>query len=209
MSHGSFPILKILKYLPEDLTGKVIVDAGCGAGEGGFYLRQYVNRPWSSKVANKPFLLIGIDKVKDNIERLEGLHIYDSLISADLKTFDFTRLPKIDISLMLETAEHIDKMDATKILMNLTRFSDFVLVSMPHKEKIQPSQDEKIPEYVHRSRWTRRDLEKLGFKTYLQNFYNMSDRLAPFYDVLRIIRKRPTTRELIGVWKRGGFNLAM
>ena len=33
MSHGSFSILKILKHLLDDLTGKVILDAGCGAGE--------------------------------------------------------------------------------------------------------------------------------------------------------------------------------
>jgi len=206
MSHGSFPILKILKHLPDDLTGKVILDAGCGAGEAGFYLRQYVNREWSSKYARKPFRLIGIDAVKENIDRLQELGIYDTLIHEDLTRCDLSRLPKIDISLCLETAEHIEKLDSLKVIFSLTRFSDFVLVSMPHKEKIR-FQASTTPEYHHVSRWTRRDLEKMGFRTYLENFYNMSPKLAPIYDVLRVIRKRPTTRELIGVWKRGGFNL--
>lgn len=161
MSHGDYSFYEVMKWLPVNIPPWVL-DAGCGAGELGLYLKTFPGRSFS-RLARPPSRLIGYDINQENIERLRPLRIYDQLIQDDLVNVR-RHLDRVGLSVCLETLEHIEKAKARRVLGDLVNLSDMVLVIVPYGMTENDSEEE---EMRHSSSWWPEDLVDFGLEVHV------------------------------------------
>jgi len=170
MSHGGFYIPRLLKYLPQDLDGKKILDAGSGRGEVGYYIQAFVDRP-ACDLHGHP-TIIGVDIHKPSVDFIrEYLHpqIYEEIYYLDL-TGEKTPGPEkffkgrhFDIALLLEVPEHIEKNKMLKVLGEIEELADYILIATPLGDELNQDFGDKIPEFNHVSVWFPEDFKQRGY----------------------------------------------
>jgi ubiquinone/menaquinone biosynthesis C-methylase UbiE len=153
MSHSPLLNEHVLKLLPSEIEGLVILDVGCGYGEWGFFIR-------TRKVG--PPYMIGIDIWRPHLNRLRPLGIYEELVQVKVPILPFKE-KSVDVSLACEILEHLSKHDGYLLLDELERVSrSLVIISSPMglpQEEIYGNPYEK-----HISEWKPEEFENLGYK---------------------------------------------
>lgn len=191
MSHGDYSYYRVMEWLPTPLPG-LILDAGCGCGEAGLYLRTFPDRPFS-RLCHRP-KLIGYDVDRESIDRLRPLGLYDQLIHDDLMNLE-EHLSHVPMSICLETLEHLKKPEALHVLGALSRISERLLVIVPYGITLNESDLEPMK---HRSAWWPQDFKRLGLEVHVD------DAVAPLLPrpVRLIYRAYMTARGGVG-WGDG------
>lgn len=135
------PIIKLIK----NFNPKTILDVGLGAGDYGQPIKHILP---DSK-------LIGLDVWEEY--KTPQWDYYDEIVISDMREFTF---PKVDLTLFIDSLEHIEKADAWKVL---TRVPNPILVSIPINY-IQPPDVDFYDK--HRAEWTINDFKGMEYKDY-------------------------------------------
>lgn len=157
MSHGDFSFYQVMKYLPRDLPD-LVLDAGCGVGEAGLYLRTFPGRSFS-RLRGHP-RLVGYDINQENIHTLAQLSIYDELILDDLANV-LDHFSQVPLTICLETLEHLKKEKGLEVLAKLIKISSRILVITPYGLTRNKAQEE---EFNHVSGWVPDDFRLFGLQ---------------------------------------------
>ena len=145
---------ELLEEIPKNVDS--LVDVGCGRGIVGAMTRIY----------RTPKRLVGIDVFPDYIDFCKKYIMYDELFLLDLRQ---TPLPfkdqEFDVATCIETIEHMPKIHGEKLLEELHRIADTVIVSTPSSFFKQPKGHvERNSFQAHVSHWTIEDFKKRGYK---------------------------------------------
>lgn len=144
---------ELLEEIPKDVES--LIDVGCGRGIVGAMTRIYRN----------PKRLVGVDIFQDYIDFCKKYSIYDELHRLDLRQ---TPLPfqnrEFSVATCIETIEHLPKKRGEKLLEELHRIADTIIVSTPSSFFKQPkSHVERNLFQAHVSKWTVEDFKKRGY----------------------------------------------
>ena len=144
---------ELLEEIPKDVES--LIDVGCGREIFGAMTRFYRN----------PKRLVGVDIFQDYIDFCKKYNIYDELHRLDLRK---TPLPFQDneftVATCVETIEHLPKNRGEKLLEELHRIADTIIVSTPSVYFKQPKNHVKRnPFQAHVSKWTVEDFKKRGY----------------------------------------------
>ena len=144
---------ELLEEIPKDVES--LIDVGCGRGIVGAMTRIYRN----------PKRLVGVDIFQDYIDFCKKYSIYDELHRLDLRQ---TPLPfqnnEFTVATCIETIEHLPKNHGEKLLEELHRIADTIIVSTPSAYFKQPkSHVKRNPFQAHVSKWTVEDFKKRGY----------------------------------------------
>ena len=144
---------ELLEEIPKEVES--LIDVGCGRGIVGAMTRIY----------RTPKRLVGVDIFQDYIDFCKKYSIYDELHRLDLRQ---TPLPFQDneftVATCIETIEHLPKNYGEKLLEELHRIADTVIVSTPSVYFRQPKGHVKRnPFQAHVSKWTVEDFKKRGY----------------------------------------------
>jgi SAM-dependent methyltransferase len=144
---------ELLEEIPKDVES--LIDVGCGRGIVGAMTRIYRN----------PKRLVGVDIFQDYIDFCKKYNIYDELHRLDLRR---TPLPFQDneftVATCVETIEHLPKNHGEKLLEELHRIAETIIVSTPSVYFRQPKSHVKNnPFQAHISKWTVEDFKKRGY----------------------------------------------
>lgn len=112
MSHGGFYIPRLFKYLPKDLEGKTVLDAGSGLGEVAYYVHAFTGRP-AVDFHGHP-RIIGLDINADSVQftRQWLPRVYEDVQRLDLmdvEKWTHDNGLHFDMAWLLEVPEHIPK----------------------------------------------------------------------------------------------------
>jgi len=145
---------ELLEEIPKNVDS--LVDVGCGRGIVGAMTRIYRN----------PKRLVGIDVFPDYVDFCKKYMMYDELFLLDLRQ---TPLPfqnhEFDVATCIETIEHLPKIHGEKLLEELHRVADTIIVSTPSSLFKQPKRHvERNSFQAHVSHWTVEDFKKRGYK---------------------------------------------
>lgn len=145
---------ELLEEIPKNVDS--LVDVGCGRGIVGAMTRIYRN----------PKRLVGIDVFPDYIDFCKKYILYDELYLLDLRQ---TPLPfknhEFDVATCIETIEHLPKIHGKKLLEELHRVADTIIVSTPSSFFKQPKRHVEHNSFqAHVSHWTVEDFKKRGYK---------------------------------------------
>jgi len=144
---------ELLEEIPKDVES--LIDVGCGRGIVGAMTRIY----------RTPKRLVGVDIFQGYIDFCKKYSIYDELHRLDLRQ---TPLPfqnrEFSVATCIETIEHLPKKQGEKLLEELHRIADTVIVSTPSAYFKQPkSHVKRNPFQAHVSKWTVEDFKKRGY----------------------------------------------
>ena len=144
---------ELLGEIPKDLDS--LIDVGCGRGIIGAMTRIY----------RTPKRLVGVDIFQDYIDFCKKFRFYDELHLLDLRQ---TPLPfqdnEFSVATCIETIEHLPKTQGEKLLNELQRIADIIIVSTPSAHFKQPrTHVSKNPFQAHVSKWTVEDFKKRGY----------------------------------------------
>ena len=144
---------ELLEEIPKDVES--LIDVGCGRGIVGAMTRIY----------RTPKRLVGVDIFQDYIDFCKKYSIYDELHRLDLRQ---TPLPfqnrEFSVATCIETIEHLPKKRGEKLLEELHRIADTIIVSTPSSFFKQPkSHVERNSFQAHVSKWTVEDFKKRGY----------------------------------------------
>jgi len=145
---------ELLEEIPKDVDS--LIDVGCGRGIVGAMVRIY----------RTPRRLVGVDIFQDYIDFCKKYSIYDELHCLDLRQ---TPLPfrdnEFSVATCIETIEHLPKKHGEKLLDELYRIADTVIVSTPSVFFRQPKNHVgRNPFQAHVSKWTVEDFKKRGYE---------------------------------------------
>ena len=144
---------ELLEEIPKNVES--LIDMGCGRGIVGAMTRIY----------RIPKRLVGVDIFQDYIEFCKKYSIYDELYCLDLRK---TPLPfknrEFSVATCIETIEHLPKKCGERLLDELHRIADVVIVSTPSSFFRQPKNHVgRNPFQAHVSKWTDEDFKKRGY----------------------------------------------
>jgi 2-polyprenyl-3-methyl-5-hydroxy-6-metoxy-1,4-benzoquinol methylase len=144
---------ELLEEIPKDVES--LIDVGCGRGIVGAMTRIY----------RTPKRLVGVDIFRDYIDFCRKYSIYDELHCLDLRKMP---LPfkdcEFSVATCIETIEHLPKEHGERLLDELHRIADVVIVSTPSVFFRQPENHVGCnPFQAHVSKWTVEDFKKRGY----------------------------------------------
>jgi SAM-dependent methyltransferase len=191
---------RLFKYLPSDLEGKRILDAGCGYGELCFYIRSKSNDPiWG--VTGNPYI-IGVDIDLDAIKFLSRIRLYDEAYAGNLlKTREILRDVCFDIAILNNVLEHNPKPEALKILELIEGMAEYILVAVPLGDQ-RFIADEAIFYKNHLSAWDVSDFSSRGYEVAVEDVAFYPDGFGRAYKFYRRLLGHPAHQQIIAV--RGG-----
>lgn len=145
---------ELLEVIPKNVES--LIDVGCGRGIVGALVRIYRN----------PTRLVGVDIFPPYIDFCKKFKLYDEIYLMDLRQ---TPLPfknhEFDIATCIEVVEHIHKEYGEKLLDELQRIADMIIVSTPSHYFKQPKHHvDRNPFQAHVSKWTVSDFQKRGYE---------------------------------------------
>lgn len=145
---------ELLEEIPKDVDS--LIDVGCGRGIVGAMTCIY----------RTPRRLVGVDIFQNYIDFCKKYSIYDELHCLDLRQ---TPLPfrdnEFSVATCIETIEHLPKKHGEKLLDELYRIADTVIVSTPAVFFRQPKNHVgRNPFQEHVSKWTVEDFKKRGYE---------------------------------------------
>lgn len=158
---------EIMELIPTDVTS--LVDVGCGRGIIGALMRIYRN---ASRI-------VGLDIWQPYIDFCKKYKLYDELYVVDLRR---NPLPfgdkEFKVATCVETIEHLPRNNGKKLLAEMERIAETVIVSTPSHFFPNGAFD-KNPYELHLSRWTVTDLRKRKYKVMGVGEYSLPLRNAP------------------------------
>jgi len=187
MSHGGFYIPRLFKWLPRNLEGLTILDAGQGRGEVAYYIRAFSDRP-ASDFHGQPYI-VGVDLHKPHIEFAKKYldKIYDETYVLNLADVEeFFKGRHFDMAMLLEVPEHIPKDLALKILDQVERVADYILIATPYGDELNRDYGDVFPEFNHVSVWMPEDFEKRGYRVWVEEVTPYPRSIRLFRWILRI-----------------------
>jgi len=142
---------ELLNVIPKDI--KTLVDVGCGKGIVGALVRIY-------RKANR---LVGIDIRQDYLDFCKKHNFYDEIYKVDLRRLPLPfRTKEFELVACVEVIEHLTKTEGNKLLGELERIAENVIISTP--SYWHPNIKSENPFRWHRSLWKIEDFKKRGYK---------------------------------------------
>ncbi len=200
MSHNPSLDSPIMKLIPDNIDGFIILDVAHGHGNWGYQLR--------TKKNGNP-LLIGLDIWPPNVEKLNQKKIYDELIICDARNPPF-RSKSIDIVIACEILEHISQEETDSFLNELeVLYRNILIISTPlgfwGRGIIYENPYEK-----HLSGWHEKELQDRNYETKTVSRFSLWRPLQFILNLRRIIIKWlfgiPAPTHLIIAWKKSEIN---
>jgi 2-polyprenyl-3-methyl-5-hydroxy-6-metoxy-1,4-benzoquinol methylase len=144
---------ELLEEIPKDVES--LIDVGCGRGIVGAMTRIY----------RMPKRLVGVDIFRDYIDFCRKYSIYDELHCLDLRKMPLPfKDREFSVATCIETIEHLPKEHGERLLDELHRIADVVIVSTPSVFFRQPENHVGCnPFQAHVSKWTVEDFKKRGY----------------------------------------------
>jgi SAM-dependent methyltransferase len=222
LSHGGFYIPRLFKYLPKNLDGLLVLDAGSGIGEVAYYVQAFTGRP-ACDISGHP-RIIGVDINAESVQFTQNWlpKIYEDIQRLDLA--DVEKWAKMsglhfDMAWLLEVPEHIPKEKMLSILDQVERIADYILIATPYGDELNQDYGDVIPEFNHVSVWMSEDFTQRGYKVAVEDvtaYPRGIQALRWVYAVYRRLRgkKLVTQRKIIavrnpkGLEVSGGLNFA-
>lgn len=145
---------EVLEEIPKNVES--LIDVGCGRGIVGALVRIYRN----------PTRLVGIDIFQPYIDFCKKFNLYDEVYLIDVRQ---TPLPfksqEFKIATCIELIEHLHKEYGEKLLDELQRIADIIIVSTPSHYFKQPKHHvDRNPFQAHVSKWKVSDFRKRGYE---------------------------------------------
>ena len=156
------------KLLEVKLSGcKSVLDVGCG-----------FNSP--IRAVKKSFYSEGIDIYKKSILQSRKNKIHDKYVIGnilDLKKY--YKYKSFDAIIAIDVIEHFSKNDGQKLLEEMQKVARKKIIILTPNGFYSQGHFEGNPYQVHKSGWSRKDLETYGYKTYgLRSFRFLRGELA-------------------------------
>jgi len=187
---GISPLQKVPEVLWE-IRGKRILDVGCGAGVYGYLIRNQWHSTWAGRdqfrnlaardVNNdKPAFLAGVDIRINDVLRSKYHNVYDYLCLANASHLPFPT-NFVDTIICIEVLEHLKKQDALKAIEDFKRIAQRQIIITIPKDAVEEitetderaylkidTDDPEVLEFIkaekHKSRFSQKELQKLGFQ---------------------------------------------
>lgn len=141
----------------EKLSGKVILDVGCGFGT------WHLIRVLVDQGGTRAYL-VGCDVFRPYLKKVKKYNPYDDLVLCDVRFVPF-RFSCADTVLVFEVLEHVEKEEGLNVLVNLEQLSKKnVIVTTPLGFYKQDKGRGNVFE-THRSAWYEKDFARLGYVT--------------------------------------------
>jgi 2-polyprenyl-3-methyl-5-hydroxy-6-metoxy-1,4-benzoquinol methylase len=145
---------RVLDAIPLETSS--LVDVGCGRGIIGALCRIY----------REPGRLVGVDGYEPYLSFCTRYRFYDECIRWELEKRPLPFADKeFEVATCIEVIEHLTKEVGGDLLGELGRIARRVIVSTPNVF-FEQAQYDGNPHQAHRSLWTVRDFQKVGFKVY-------------------------------------------
>jgi len=143
---------EILNLIPIDVVS--LIDLGCGRGVIGALVRIY----------RAPKRIVGIDVFKEYLDFCREMSFYDELYEYDLRKAPLPFEDKeFDVATCIEVIEHLPKKAGERLLEELERIANKVIVTTPNVFFPQDAYD-RNPFQRHISKWSTHDFTKRGYK---------------------------------------------
>ncbi len=196
MSHSPALDSPVMKLIPDNIDGSIILDVAHGLGNWGYQIK--------TKKKGSP-ILIGIDIWVPHVSKLNQMNIYDELIICDARKPPF-RSRSVDIVIACEVLEHISLDEADSFLIELEAlYRNIIIVSTPlgfYEQKIIYEN----PHEQHLSGWQEKELQERNYETKTVSMYLLPRELQFLLNMRRIAIKLflgiRTTTHLIIAWKK-------
>ncbi|MGQ9642167.1 MAG: glycosyltransferase [Candidatus Bathycorpusculaceae bacterium] len=146
IQHQAINELKILSLI----KGEKILDCGCGIGRWGYLLKK------------RDCIVVGFDIYKQYLKQAKATDCYFGLIRADISCLPFKQ-KAFDTSLAIEVIEHAAKEVGWIFLEELKRTSEHRVILTTPEGILHLYFGDDHPE-THKSGWTKKELESLGFR---------------------------------------------
>jgi SAM-dependent methyltransferase len=152
-----------------DVSGKSILDVGCGKGRWPGLIRADVP-------GGEDAYLIGVDLDINALRFCKKNSCYDDLIRCDVRKLP-CKVQSLDYSLAFEVIEHIPKGEGIDLLLDLDSLSrEEIVLTTPNGFLPTPSSSYY---HIHRSGWNAFDLRKRGYT--VRGYGSLiGNRLLPF-----------------------------
>jgi SAM-dependent methyltransferase len=142
----------------ENLSGKIVLDLGCGYGLWGHVIRATVGN------GGNDCFLVGADIWKPYLAETQRHKAYDSFVVCDVRFLPF-RKGAAEFVVAFEVLEHLTRNEGFAFLENLKELSRRVLISTPcnfyEQSEIRGNRFER-----HQSGWREKDFMQHKFKAY-------------------------------------------
>jgi 2-polyprenyl-3-methyl-5-hydroxy-6-metoxy-1,4-benzoquinol methylase len=135
-----------------NLSGKRVLDVGCGMGSIGFMLRQ---APGGTDA-----WLTGADIYQPYLDFCRRFSIYDELLAGDVTRLD---LEPFDVVVATDVLEHIERPAVDRLLARLEELAtELVIVSTPNGPDLRPPVGD-VESEAHVSVWRVGDFRRRGY----------------------------------------------
>lgn len=134
----------IAKKWIDKLPVKRVLDIGAGEGTYSDLLRKPYQE-WIAVEAYYPYVQ------EFNLESK-----YNEIIISDIRYLDYSKLPKLDLSIAGDMLEHMIKKEAKEVIENLLVFSKYVLLCFPVLHLHQHIPENPFEEHI--DHWTYEDM---------------------------------------------------
>ncbi len=196
MSHSPALDSPVMKLIPDNIDGLIILDVAHGHGNWGYQIR--------TKKKGNP-ILIGLDIWVPHVEKVNQINIYDELILCDARNPPL-RSKSIDIEIACEVLEHISLDKADSFLNGLEAlYKNILIVSTPLGFLDQGIVYEN-PHEQHLSGWHEKELQDKNYETKTVRIFQFHKPRSVLYFLRGCVMKwlfgiKFSTR-LIIAWKR-------
>jgi len=160
MSHHHVLDKYVQQLLPENLSNKKLLDAACGIGFWGFFVR--------TRSIKQPYL-IGIDVWRFALAKINKMKVYDELIQSDVLLLPF-KDGVFDVVIACEVLEHLPQKQGYVFLDELERICKEQLIVttpfgfLPQRETIFGN-----PYDNHVSKWFPKDFVDRNYNVKVVN----------------------------------------
>lgn len=154
---GGHPLIYhpfIIKMIPEDLSGKIILDLGCGKGIYGYLIRATKNCEEST--------LIGVEGNSTLVNFLHKFNIYDRVLKSILPEIRYKG--KADYILCSEVIEHLPKNDGVELLNKIDKICRKMVIITTPNVMFQPAGIDRLDK--HLTLWSKEEFQSRGYKVY-------------------------------------------
>lgn len=199
MSHGGYYIPRLFRFIPRNLEGLTILDCGSGLGEVAYYIHAFTGRP-ACDFNGRP-IITGIDINQQSVDwtrRFLTPRIYEDVHHLDLLDLEkWASGRRWDMALLLEVPEHIPKDKMLRILDQVERVCDYILIATPYGDELNRDYGDVIPEFNHVSVWMPSDFERRGYQVWVEEVTPMPMQIHPLLLRINALYRRLRGRKSI------------
>lgn len=194
MSHNPNIDKALMPLIPKKLES--VLDLGCGYGSLALLLRIQLKYHG---------ILDGLDIYEPWVNMLKQYNIYDKVTVGDVRMLDEVPLEKYDLVVMMETVEHIDRIDGLKLITTLQERCKQVIITTPETEtkniNVTHRKDDHFTGNVtmkHKSGYLGKDFTSRGYKVEYVNVHYLPHYFLPLYQIrAKLINSSTVLRNII------------